>query len=158
MTDRGDVAWLNNIHQSVIEHILAARVVAIIGVRAGVVPVVPVAHVVHQVIKPELWNGLRAKPDVYFPSRHKGRIVVPYDIVIDNIWSVLRLIRRAAVIVIIALKDIAVRGNVGSVEMLKDVVVDVMAPLADALRRVAHNAVLEVVKAGKRGPRADLGV
>src|SRR5712692_4047261 len=84
---------------------------------------------------------------------------MPDDVVVKDVWSVLRLVEGVSRCIIIAFQDVRMRPGPGIVlvHILKNIVVNIVAPLADALICVANYAVPHMIEGWKSSPRTGAG-
>src|ERR1700674_4116512 len=146
------MARLGGIYERVVKHELTARVRAGVARRSGDVPVLVGFDVVLDVIKQVFRNRLGTERPLRIAGVMPTRIAVSQDIVVEHVRRILRLIRRIARRIVLTLQHIAVCRISGIVEMLKDVVVDVVAKLANTLRYIPKHRILEVIETWETRP------
>ena len=135
------------INEGIIEHILTPSVGTAVSRRSSIAPTLAFS-VIEEVVEPEFGNYFRTKPKVDIGIR------VPDDIVVDYVRSILRLLWGISGTVVVALQYIRVPTSVDGDNILKNIVVDVMTPLTDPIRGMAHDGIFHVIPARVASPPA----
>ncbi len=139
---------------SVIEHVLSTSTRAAIDGRPCIVPHVLIVDIINSVVKPVFGNTFGTKPQMYLPlarnPHHHGALyccrkrsacsAVEYG-------SIAGSNHRCT-------QDVGVGPGAGImvIEVLKYIIVDIVAPLTDTLIGVAYDAVPHVVEAREGTP------
>jgi hypothetical protein len=152
------VTRLDYVNQGVVEHELAACVRTAVTRRAGNVPKISACYVVFEIVKPVFRHALRAEPKMHLTRGAETWVIVPNYVVVNDIRRVRWLIGSISRGVVVTLKNISVCRPGWIVEMFKNIIMDVMAPLANTLRHVTNYRVLEVVETWEARPCTSGGI